>query len=259
MLLIIALAAFPIGVVLHNLFYALGTMIPSVPVLRELVGFLEVIFFLVAVVAAGPAAVVALLGGIYTSWRGLTVLTKANRSVRRFIETHKITDKEMIRLVNLARHSASGANLQPLKFVLSNSDERNDLIFPYLSWAGYLSDWVGPVEGERPSGYIIVLGDQEVAKNFQYDAGIACQSITLGAVELGLGGCLIGSIKKDALREALSIPERYEILLVIALGKPDETIILEDLEPEGDIKYWRDEKDIHHVPKRELGELILDW
>ena len=258
-LLLIALAAFPVGVVAHNLLYALGTVIQGIPVIRELVGFLEVIFFLVAVIAAAPAALVALLGGIYTSWRGQSSLTRANRSIRRFIESHRITDKKMTRLVNLARLSASGANLQPLKFILSNTEDRNQRIFPYLGWAGYIKEWDGPQEGERPSGYIILVGDQELAKSFQYDAGIACQSITLGAVELGLGACLIGSIKREALREVLSIPERYEILLVIALGKPAETVVIEDLEPEGDIKYWRDENEFHHVPKRDLGELILDW
>jgi nitroreductase len=127
-----------------------------------------------------------------------------------------------------------------------------------LSWAGYLKEWSGPGEGERPSAYIVVLGDTTIAKSFQYDAGIASQSITLGAVEMGLGGCLIGSIKRDVLREVLAIPDRYEILLVIALGKPGETVILEDLGSERDIKYWRDEEDIHYVPKRKVGEMILD-
>ncbi len=164
----------------------------------------------------------------------------------------------MLGFVNLARLSASGANLQPLKYILSNTEEKNQKIFPTLSWAGYLKEWAGPVEGEKPSAYIILLGDTEIGNSFQYDAGIACQSILLGAAERGLGGCLIGSIKKDALCEALSIPDGYEILLVIALGKPGEKVVIEDLAPEGDIKYWRDENDIHHVPKRGVEELILD-
>ena len=132
------------------------------------------------------------------------------------------------------------------------------MIFPTLSWAGYLKDWAGPVEGERPSAYIILLGDNELANSFQYDAGINSQSITLGAAELGIGACLIGSIKRDSLRKILSIPERYEILLVIALGKPGERVVMEDIGKDGEIKYWRDEKEIHYVPKRGLEEMILD-
>ena len=257
-LLLISLAAFPVGVILHNLFYALGTVVSGIKILDGLLGFLEVMFFLVAVVAVGPAVLVALVGGIYTSWRGMTGLTRSNRSIRRFKESHRISYKQLWKLVNLVRQSASGANLQPLRFILSNTQEKNQLIFPTLSWAAYLKEWIGPAEGERPSAYLILLGDTEVTKSFQYDAGIASQSITLGAAEMGLGGCLIGSIKRDMLREALSIPEQYEILLVIALGKPAEDVVIEELGKEEDIKYWRDEKEIHHVPKRKLSSLILN-
>jgi nitroreductase len=185
-------------------------------------------------------------------------LAARNRSYRRFIQGHEISQKQLERFINLARISASSANLQPLKYILSNTEKKNQKIFPTLSWAGYLKEWSGPVEGEKPSAYIVMLGDTALANSFQYDAGIACQSILLGVAERGLGGCLIGSIKKETLRESLLIPEGYEILLVIALGKPGEKVVIENLAPEGDIKYWRDESDIHHVPKRGLGELILD-
>ncbi|HDD62065.1 MAG: nitroreductase [Chloroflexota bacterium] len=186
-------------------------------------------------------------------------LTLKNRSYRRFKENHPIKDRTLWKLVNLARQSASGANLQPLKFILSNTEDKNRMIFPALSWAGYLKDWAGPVEGERPSAYIILLGDRELANSFQYDAGITSQSITLGATELGLGACLIGSIKRDSLKKVLSIPERYEILLVIALGRPGESVVLEEIGDDGEIKYWRDEKDVHNVPKRNLSDLIIEF
>lgn len=257
-LLLISLAAFPIGVILHNLIYALGTTVIGNRFLTGVLGFLEGFFFLVSVMAVGPAALVALAGGIYTSWRGMSRLTLMNRSYRRFIQKYQIKDKTLYRLLYLVKQSASGANLQPLKFILSNTEEKNNLIFNTLSWAGYLKDWDGPEEGERPSAYIILLGDKELANSFQYDAGIASQSITLGAAELGLGACLIGSIKKDSLRTALSIPEQYEILLVIALGKPGERVVIEEIGEDSEIKYWRDDKDIHHVPKRGLEETILE-
>jgi len=257
-LLMISIAAFPVSVVLHNMFYALASLINESQILANLLGFLDALFFLAAVMVVGPTALVALIGGIYTSWNGMNRLTLKNRSYRRFQEKHIIKDKTLRKLVNLARQSASGANRQPLKFILSNTEDKNQLIFPTLSWAGYLKDWQGPIEGERPAGYIVLLGDNELANSFQYDAGIASQSITLGAAEFGLGACLIGSIKKDALRKALVIPDQFEILLVIALGKPAERVVLDDIGQDGGIKYWRDEKEIHHVPKRGLEELILD-
>ena len=114
----LGLLSFPVGVVLHNMLYALGMVIVGVPILSEVVGFLEAFFFIVAVLVAGPVAFVALIGGIYTSWSGMGGLVKTNRSIRRFEEYHRITEKELKILVNLARLSASGANLQPLKFIL---------------------------------------------------------------------------------------------------------------------------------------------
>jgi nitroreductase len=184
-------------------------------------------------------------------------LIKRNRSCRRFVQKEPVSAATLRRLVNLARLSASAANLQPLKYILSHDPDKNEMIFSCLAWAAYLKDWPGPAEGERPSAYILVLGDQNLAKTFAIDLGIAAQSILLGAREQGLAGCMVGSIKKELLQDRLDIPERFEILLVIALGQPAETVVLEEMEPGGDIKYWRDEQGIHHVPKRPLDEIIL--
>jgi nitroreductase len=185
-------------------------------------------------------------------------LIQKNRSYRRFDQS-KLVDKALLRdLVDLARLSPSAANLQPLKYILNNDVEENKKIFPTLSWAGYLRSWPGPMEGERPAAYIIILGDTAIKKSINCDHGIATQSILLGAVEKGLGGCIIASIKRDELRDILSIPDRFEILLVIALGVPKEEVKLEPIGPDGSIEYWRDKDEIHHVPKRTLDEIILE-
>jgi len=180
-----------------------------------------------------------------------------NRTYRRFYQEVAIERKTLRELVDLARLSASAGNMQPLKYILSCEPQKNALIFPHLAWAGYLKDWQGPDEGERPSAYIIMLGDTEISRSFGCDHGIAAQSILLGATERGLGGCIIGTIQRDELRKALDIPSRYEILLVLALGKPKETVVIETVAPTGDIKYWRDSEDVHHVPKRPLDEIII--
>jgi nitroreductase len=180
-----------------------------------------------------------------------------NRSYRRFHQEIAVELEALRELVDLARLSASASNLQPLKYMLSNQAQKNALIFPALSWAGYLEGWSGPAEGERPSAYIIILGDKEIKKSFGADYGIAAQSILLGATERGLGGCMIGLIDREALRKALNIPSRYRILLVIALGKPAEKVVIEKVGKDGDIKYWRDQDSVHHVPKRSLDDLII--
>jgi nitroreductase len=185
-------------------------------------------------------------------------LVRKNRSYRRFHQGHRMGRDELVELVDLARLSASGANMQALKFFISGEPDTNSLIFPCLGWAAYLRDWPGPGEGERPSAYIIILGDTRIATHYWCDHGIAAQSILLGAVERGLGGCIIASIDRKALVEALHIPERYEILLVLALGKPAEKVVIEPVGPDGDIRYWRDDEGVHHVPKRSLEEIVLE-
>ncbi len=187
----------------------------------------------------------------------LKELVQKNRSYRRFHEDVAVDAATLRELVDLARLSASGANLQPLKYILSNEAKRNAAIFETLAWAGYLKDWSGPEEGERPSAYIVVLGDTSIRPNFGVDPGIAAQSILLGATEKGLGGCILASIQRDRLRDALGIDEGYKIELVLALGKPKETVVLDPVGPDGEIKYWRDADGVHHVPKRALDEIII--
>ena len=187
----------------------------------------------------------------------LADLIRRNRSYRRFQEEYPITVETLRGLIELARLSASAGNLQPLKFVPSCDDKRNSTIFQCLRWAAYLTDWAGPEKGERPSAYVIILGDKEISKLFGCDHGIAAQSILLGAAELGLGGCMIASIDREELHESLGIPHRFEVLLVIALGKPKETVRIEEVGASGEVRYWRDKDGVHHVPKRSIDELIL--
>ncbi|MCK4292487.1 MAG: nitroreductase family protein [Planctomycetes bacterium] len=185
-------------------------------------------------------------------------LIAKNRTCRRFEQDFAIDRRTLRELVDLARLSASAGNIQPLKYILSWESEKNALIFPDLGWAGYLEDWPGPAEGERPSAYIIMLGDTELHKSFDCDAGIAAQSILIGAAEKGLAGCIIALVQREQLRNALDIPAHCKILVVLALGKPREKVVLELLAPDGDIKYYRDRDGTHHVPKRALDEIIID-
>ena len=184
-------------------------------------------------------------------------LIMKNRSCRRFHEEVDITLATLKELVDLARLSASAMNAQPLKYILSCEPERNSLIFPYLSLGAYLEDWSGPCEGERPAAYIVIVGDTVISRFLAFDTGIAAQSILLGATEKGLAGCIIASIDREGLRKALDISARYEILLVLVLGKPGEKVVIETVGPDGDTRYWRDVKGVHHVPKRPLHDIII--
>jgi nitroreductase len=186
-------------------------------------------------------------------------LIKQNRSTRRFLQDVQVSTDTLKWLVSLARLSPSGANLQPLKYILFNDKGQNDKIFPCLYWAGYLKDWQGPSENERPTAYITILNDTKITKDVGCDHGIAAQSIMLGLVEIGFAGCMIGSIDRKKLRDVLNIPDRYDIKLVLALGKAKEEVVLEDVRADGGIEYSRDENDVHHVPKRKLDEIIVSF
>lgn len=180
-----------------------------------------------------------------------------NRSYRRFDEEKKISKEELLELVDLARLSPSAANRQPLKYFLSYDQETNEKVFSTLAWAAYLKDWEGPAEGEQPTAYIIILGDKNITEDFGVDPGIVAQSILLGATEKGLGGCTLASVDREKLRPLLNIPSQYEILYALALGYPAEKVQIDDLDKSGDIKYWRDDNQVHHVPKRSLSEIVI--
>ena len=184
-------------------------------------------------------------------------LVASSRSRRRFYQEVAVERETLLELIDLARLSPSGGNSQPLRFLLSCDPQKNDSIFPHLNWAGYLKDWPGPCEGEKPAAYVVILGDTRIRKSFGCDHGIAAQSIMLGAVEKGLGGCMLASVKRPALRRDFAIPEHYDILLVLALGKPAEQVVIEAVGSDGDTTYWRDDDGIHHVPKRSLDDLII--
>ncbi len=186
------------------------------------------------------------------------LITKT-RTYRRFHQDTEISRNTLEELVSLARLGGSARNLQPLKYMLVNDRELSAKIFPHLLWAGYLQDWPGPAEGERPSAYIICLLDTRISQEADCDLGIATQNILLGATARGLGGCRIASVSQK-LHAELDIPEHLKILMVLALGKPKEPVCIEEaVSPNGDIKYWRDAEQVHHVPKRPLDEIIIKY
>lgn len=185
-------------------------------------------------------------------------LVLQSRSYRRFDEHAGVSEETLRGLVDLARMAPSGANAQALRFRLVHTPEACAQVFPTLGWAAALPDWPGPKAGERPAAYIVVLCDTQIAKSRQTDVGIAAQTMLLGAAEQGLGGCMLASVRHGDLSQALGIdPARYEIELVVALGKPVEEVRIVDVPESGDTRYWRDKQGVHYVPKRRLDDLIV--
>jgi nitroreductase len=192
-----------------------------------------------------------------TSFEAFKTLVRENRSCRRFDNTVTISRQDLTDLVDLARHCASAGNNQPLKYILSNSEPTNQAIFDCLGWAAYLTDWPGPEPSERPTAYVVITGDHTISNKFWCDHGIAAQTLLLGARTKGLAGCMFAAINIKKLKTVLDIPEHLEIKLVVALGKPVEKAVIDDVGPDGSIKYFRDENQVHHVPKRSLDDLVF--
>lgn len=179
-----------------------------------------------------------------------------NRSYRRYFQSIRIPGGELKELVGLTRLCASARNAQSLKYVIVDSEEMCAKVFPLLAWAGYLTDWAGPAEGERPAAYLIQMLDTCIVENCLCDDGIQAQTILLGAAEKGWGGCIVKAFKNEPLKQVLNLPDYLKVMYVIALGKPKETVVIEPMKTGDDFKYWRDGQEVHHVPKRDVEELI---
>ena len=178
-----------------------------------------------------------------------------NRSYRRFYQDKKISEDELKELVDIARNVASGANRQPLRYKLVCDDENNEKVFSTLKWAAALTDWDGPEEGEKPAGYIIICSPVDVKA--PRDEGIAAQTILLSATEKGFGGCMFASVNIPELNKNLAIPSELSARMVIALGYPKEVVVIDDASEGDNLKYYRDENQVHHVPKLKLEDVLL--
>jgi nitroreductase len=186
----------------------------------------------------------------------LKELLLKNRSYRRFRETEPVTGEMLREWVGLARLCPSGRNAQPLKYRPVTDVNERAALFATLSWAGYLKGWDGPAEGERPAAYLVQLLDTRVAADCFCDDGIQALAILLGATGAGFGGCIVKAFREEPLRKALSLPPWLVPRHVIALGRPAERVVLEEMQGD-DYKYWRDADGTHHVPKRPLDELMV--
>ncbi len=185
---------------------------------------------------------------------------KRNRSYRGYDESRRVTEEELREMVDCARLSASSVNMQPLKYYLAWEKEEVDRIQALTAWARGLPEMTLPHEGMHPTAFIVICQDksiQESLARFQKDVGIAAQTILLAAVEMGLGGCMIGNFGADSVQQELGLSENLAPLLIVAIGKPAEKIVLTEVGEGESVAYYRDENDVHYVPKRRLEDIII--
>ena len=188
-------------------------------------------------------------------------LVTRSRSYRGYDSSRKISREELLSFIDCARLIPTGANRQPLRYYLAWEQEQLDLIQPLTRWAAALPERHLPDPDKRPTAFIVICVETEWMPNpaaCQKDVGIAAQTILLAAADTGLGGLMIANFDAKKLSEALELPDHLVPQLVLALGKPTETIVLTEAEPGGSLNYYRDEQDIHYVPKRRLDDLLIN-
>ena len=184
-------------------------------------------------------------------------LVKLNRTCRRYDASKKISRNTLVDLIDDVRYMPSGTNKQALRFALSCDEEINRNIYEGLLWAGYLKDWSGPIEEERPTAYIVIAYEKDYGKPMIEDVGIAAQTIALSARSKGMATCIIKSYKEAIVKDALGLGEDIGLLLVMPIGYPVEEVVVDDIRKGDDIKYYRDSNNVHHVPKILTDDLII--
>jgi len=178
------------------------------------------------------------------------------RTIRKF-KQDKIEPSILTKLINAARHAPSGSNLQPVKYIIVDDENKVAKVFKHLKWAGYIAPEGNPKDGEEPVAYIIVLADTRIRKSgYELDIGAAIQNILLVAEEEGIGTCWLGSVDRDAVKKLFNIEDYFVINSVIALGYKGEEPVAEDVRDS--IMYYKDEKGTLHVPKRKLEDIIIE-
>lgn len=184
----------------------------------------------------------------------------ANRSYRGYDESFRFTKEKLLEYVDLTRYTASSINIQPLKYYIAYEKSEVDTIQKMTKWARALPDRNLPYEGKRPTGFIIICQDTDLFANtnrFMKDVGIVAQTILLQAVEDDLGGCMIGNFNPDEVKATLNLSDNLVPLLIVALGKPAEEIVITDVK-DNNTNYYRDENDVHYVPKRALEDIVIN-
>ena len=179
------------------------------------------------------------------------------RSCRRFVQEKAISKDDLLWLLTCAAYTPCARNAQVLRYVAVHSPQKCAELFASTRWAGALKDWGGPHEGERPTGYIAILSPVDCISLVHMDLGIAAQTIQLAAHSKGMGCCMHASFAREACTNLLQVPENMQIGLILALGMAKEERRLAPMPADGNFNYWRDERQVHHVPKRGLDELVL--
>jgi len=184
-----------------------------------------------------------------------TYQTVVSRRTIRLFEQRPIPADLMERIVDAARLAPSAGNQQVLELIVVQEPANCARLFEHLQWGGHVRPKRNPPEGKRPTAYVIVLiRGAESGISGVPDAAAAVENMILTAWNEGVGSCWIGSVDREEVARLFDVPSGYRIFDVVALGYPGERPVVEVLTDSH--KYWLDENDVLHVPKRPLKDIV---
>jgi len=183
-------------------------------------------------------------------------LIRSRRSVRRF-QPKPVPLEVLKKMVDAGRLAPSGANFQPIRYLVVTEEKKRAKIFSTLKWAAHIRPNGDPPPGHEPVAYIILLIDERVGAKavYNYDVGLAAENVLLAGLAEGVAGCLLLSFGRKEVTELFNLPEHLTPNLVIALGYPDEKPVYVDRSDT--YRYWRDESGVITVPKIPLDEVMF--
>ena len=182
------------------------------------------------------------------------------RSIRRF-EDKPVLYEVLEKCVDAGRLAPSGRNQQVCEFIIVDDKQILPEMFDNIGGSVKMPpEKGGPRPENTPKAYIVIVinksleGDANRRRITLYDIGMAAENIILTALEEGLGCCPVMMFNEEGMKKACSIPDGYDIGLVIVTGYPEETSVAE--EATDSITGWVDEELVRHVPKRKLEDIV---
>ncbi|BEU88948.1 nitroreductase family protein [Selenomonas sp. TAMA-11512] len=178
------------------------------------------------------------------------------RSYRRFRQ-ESVPQEVLQEIADTARMRSCALNRQALRYLVISSPDMVKKLHPCFRWAAKLPKEIGtPTEAQRPTAYIVLLKPEKAHAFADIDAGIALDAMAITAWSHGVGSCILGSVNRKILSEAVKIPAGFDVQIVLALGYPDHKSTIVEAGTDDSLSYYVDEHRDYYVPKKSAAETI---
>lgn len=145
------------------------------------------------------------------------------RSTRSYTN-RPVTAEEIRYILRAAVNAPSACNLQSWHFYcVTDPDVRK-------RFSEFTDDWVSTA----PVIFVVCTDgsaiearfgkNEKTAKFVIQDTALAMENMLLAAVDIGLGGCILGRYNEEKCREVLNIPAEYKPVALLPIGEPTAKI-----------------------------------